>query len=170
MKLNRAVEQPASNQRERSLLRIVTRTLWRPARLPGQGLRAGPGRYYYSCGYKDPPERLRPGPNLAPRVSPIAIPSPEELAWQLPTSTAPPSFGQTGACRKRERESIIRYKQDREDGYRTTSVGVSQHQVYMYIDALCRSPNAEGTCGCKLPIRIYPPGSPRPIKVLFLNR
>jgi hypothetical protein len=114
------------------------------------------------------PERLRPWPNLAPRVSPIAIPSPEELAWRLPTSTAPPSFGQTGACRKRERESIIRYKQDREDGYRTTSVGVSQHQVYMYIDALCRSPNAERYLRLQItPFEFTRPGHPAQLRFPF---
>jgi len=36
------------------------------------------------------PERLRLGPDIAPRVSP---PQESEAAWQLPASTAPPSLG-----------------------------------------------------------------------------
>src|SRR5437016_14387628 len=60
------------------------------------------------------PERLRPGPDLAPRVSPPPETEPE---WQLPASTAPPSLGQAEAGTKRKRESTIRYKEGREDGY-----------------------------------------------------
>jgi hypothetical protein len=50
------------------------------------------------------PERLRAGPDLAPRVSP---PREAESEWQLPASTAPPSLGQanqgeTGQKRKRQ--------------------------------------------------------------------
>jgi hypothetical protein len=39
------------------------------------------------------PERLRPGPNLTPRVSPIVILSLEDLAWHVLTSAAAPSLG-----------------------------------------------------------------------------
>lgn len=71
------------------------------------------------------PERLRPGPDLAPRVSP----APEtELEWQLPASTAPPSLGQAEAGTKRKREGTIRYKEGREDGY-IASVGLSQPRM-----------------------------------------
>src|SRR5947207_15390678 len=68
------------------------------------------------------PERLRPGPDLAPRVSPPPETEPE---WQLPASTAPLSLGQAGAGTKRKREGTIRCKKRREDGY-ITSISVSQ--------------------------------------------
>ena len=69
------------------------------------------------------PERLRPGPELAPRVS-----SSQETEWQLPASTAPPSLGQVEAGLKRKREGTIRYKEGREDGY-ISSVGLSQPRM-----------------------------------------
>jgi hypothetical protein len=71
------------------------------------------------------PERLRPGPDLAPRVSPPGETEPE---WQLLASTAPPSLGQAEAGTKRKREGTIRYKEGREDGY-TASVGLSQPRI-----------------------------------------
>src|SRR2546423_10104735 len=71
------------------------------------------------------PERLRLGPDLAPRVSPPRV---SEPAWQLPASTAPPSLGQAEAGSKRKRQGTIRYKEGREDGY-TGSVGLSQPRI-----------------------------------------
>jgi hypothetical protein len=71
------------------------------------------------------PERLRLGPDLAPRVSP---PRESEAAWQLPASTAPPSLGQAEARAKRKRQGTIRYKEGREDGY-IGSVGLSQPRM-----------------------------------------
>src|SRR2546421_13038908 len=68
------------------------------------------------------PERLRPGPDLAPRVSPPPETEPE---WQLPASTAPPSLGQAKAGTKRKREGTIKYKEGREDGY-IISISLSQ--------------------------------------------
>jgi hypothetical protein len=47
------------------------------------------------------PERLRPRPDLAPRVPPIVISSLKDLAWQLPTSTASPGFEPAGAEARR---------------------------------------------------------------------
>ena len=71
------------------------------------------------------PERLRPGPDLAPRVSPPLETEPE---WQLPASTAPPSLGQAEAGTKRKRKDTIRYKEGREDSY-IASVGLSQPRI-----------------------------------------
>src|SRR5205085_4342931 len=71
------------------------------------------------------PERLRLGPDLAPRVSPPRVCEP---AWQLPASTAPPSLGQAEAGSKRKRQGTIRHKEGREDGY-TGSVGLSQPRI-----------------------------------------
>jgi len=71
------------------------------------------------------PERLRAGPDLAPRLSPPLEP---ESSWQLPASTAPPSLGQAEARPKRKREGTIRYLESREDGY-IASVGISQPRV-----------------------------------------
>ena len=71
------------------------------------------------------PERLRLGPDLAPRVS---TPQGSEPAWQLPASTVPSSLGQADARPKRKRQGTIRYKEGREDGY-TGSVGLSQPRI-----------------------------------------
>jgi len=60
------------------------------------------------------PERLRSGPDIAPRVSPPWETEPE---WQLAASTAPLSLGKAEARPKRKREGTIRYKEGREDGY-----------------------------------------------------
>ena len=74
------------------------------------------------------PERLRAGPHLAPRVSPMSISSPgTDVAWQLPASTAPPSLGQAEGRPKWKRQATIMYRHGREDGY-ITSIGVSQPQ------------------------------------------
>ena len=41
------------------------------------------------------PERLRTGPDLAPKAAPTRVSSPgHDLAWQLPASTAPRGLGQ----------------------------------------------------------------------------
>jgi hypothetical protein len=71
------------------------------------------------------PERLRLGPDLAPRVSPSQG---NEPTWQLPASTAPPSLGQAEVGIKRKRQGTIRYKEGREDGY-TSSVSLSQPRI-----------------------------------------
>ena len=71
------------------------------------------------------PERLRPGPDLAPRVSPPGETEPE---WQLPASTAPPNLNQVEAGLKRKRKGTIRYQKGREDGY-IASVGLSQPRI-----------------------------------------
>ena len=71
------------------------------------------------------PDRLRPGPDLALRVSSAPGIEPE---WQLPASTAPPSLGQVEAGLKRKRKGTIRYKEGREDGH-TASVGLSQPRM-----------------------------------------
>jgi hypothetical protein len=71
------------------------------------------------------PDRPRPGPDLAPRVSSAPGTEPE---WQLPASTAPPSLGQVEAGLKRKRKGTIRYKEGREDGH-TASVGLSQPRM-----------------------------------------
>jgi len=63
-----------------------------------------------TTGFEDS-ERLRPGPDLPPRVSPPRETEPE---WQLPASTAPPSLGQAEAGTKRKCEGTIRYKEGRE--------------------------------------------------------
>jgi len=65
------------------------------------------------------PERLRLGPDIAPRVSP---PRESEAAWQLPASTA------LGQAEARKRQGTIRYKEGREDGY-IGSVGLSQPRM-----------------------------------------
>ena len=71
------------------------------------------------------PDRLRPRPDLAPRV--LSAPG-TEPEWQLPASTAPPSLGQVEAGLKRKRKGIIRYEEGREDGY-TAFVGLSQPRI-----------------------------------------
>jgi len=54
------------------------------------------------------PERLRPGPNLTPRASPIVIPSLEDLAWHVLASAAAPSLGQTEGHQKRKCKSTVK--------------------------------------------------------------
>jgi hypothetical protein len=54
------------------------------------------------------PERLRRGPNLTPRASPIVILSLEGFAWQVLASAAAPSLGQTEGRQKRKRESTVK--------------------------------------------------------------
>jgi hypothetical protein len=60
------------------------------------------------------PERLRPEPDLAPRASPIAIPSPEGYTSQLPASVAPLSLEQaatrqSGGVKGRSGTSWVTY-------------------------------------------------------------
>ena len=71
------------------------------------------------------PDRLHPGPDLAPRLSSAPGTEPE---WQLPASTAPPSLGQVEAGLKRKRKGTIRYKEGREDGH-TAFVSLSQPRM-----------------------------------------
>ena len=54
------------------------------------------------------PERLRLGPNLTPRASPIVIPSLEDLAWHVLASAAAPSLGQTEGHQKRKCKSTVK--------------------------------------------------------------
>jgi len=99
---------------------IVPATPPRPARLAGESQ----GGNTITLALRTP-ERLRLGPDLAPRVTP---PGETEPAWQLPASTAPPSLGQAEAGLKRKRQGTIRYKEGREDGY-IGSVGLSQPRM-----------------------------------------
>ena len=63
---------------------IVPATPPRPARLAGESQ----GGNTITLALRTH-ERLRPGPDLAPRVTP---PGETEPAWQLPASTAPPAL------------------------------------------------------------------------------
>jgi hypothetical protein len=99
---------------------IVPATPPRPAQLAGESQ----GGTTITLALRTP-ERLRLGPNLAPRVSPAQE---NEPAWQLPASTAPPSLDQAEARPKRKREGTIRYQEGREDGY-IGSVGLSQPRM-----------------------------------------
>ena len=90
---------------------IVPATPPRPAQLAGESQRGTTITLALRT-----PERLRLGPDLAPR----------EPAWQLPASTAPPSLDQAEARPKRKRQGTIR--EGREDEY-IGSVGLSQPRM-----------------------------------------
>jgi hypothetical protein len=68
---------------------IVPVTPPRPAQLAGESQRGNTITLALRT-----PERLRLGPDLAPRVTP---PGETEPAWQLPASTAPPSLRKMSA-------------------------------------------------------------------------
>ena len=128
-RLERAAGWPASSSYMSLALKVVIARLWclqRPRDLPGKAPLPGESqRGTIITLALRPPERLRLGLDLIPRVSP---PRESEPAWQLPASTAPPSLGQADARPNRRRQCTIRYKESRKDRY-TGSVGLSQPRM-----------------------------------------